>query len=277
MSVSVKELRDKRDLLNARVKEFSSEFRGLIEELKTARVVVEQARKARDSENAEVKRLKSQRDEFTREARPLRRELDSIFSSVDALKSGVSGSYAGLKEALESLDWEYQTGVHSRDKENRMVKEMQALERELARHELLKDKTKSVRELQSKLKDAYWSAREAHALVEKHAIASEQHHEKMLGALKKIRELSKRLDKTRDGLSRARREADDAHAVFLESSNAEKRERKPVERVVLKAEFNASSVVVRARAEKALAAFKAGKKVSLDDLRLLKNLGLLGS
>jgi len=256
----LEELKEKRDELNSKVKELNDEKRRLIEEIKRLNSIVKEERQQRDKANDEVKGLKEKRIASFEEIGKIKKELDELMKVLEKFRDSMGGSYRRLKEELKEMEWEYQTEVHSIKKEKELVKEMDAIEKEIAKSELLYDKKRKLTSLQRQLRDLYTEANVYHGLLINRAKDSEKHHDTMMKSLREIETLEGSLDKLNPEIKKFRDEADHYHKEYTK------------EVAELPKEENLEAL--RIKAEEILANFKSGKKVTMEELALLHKFGL---
>ena len=256
----MEELKEKRDELNSKVKELNDEKRRLIEDITALNTVIKESRQQRDKANEEVKGLKEKRVASFEEIKKIKKELDELITVLERFKDTMGGSYRMLKEELKQMEWEYQTEVHSIKKEKEMVKEMDTIEKEIAKSELLYDKKRKLTTLQRKLRDLYTEANVYHGLLINRAKESEKHHDTMMKSLREIEKVEDSLDKLNVEVKKAREEADKYHKEYAK------------EIAELPREENLGAL--RSRAEEILANFKSGKKVTMEELALLHKFDL---
>jgi uncharacterized coiled-coil DUF342 family protein len=256
----MEDLKAKRDELNSKVKELSEERKRLIEELAKLNAIVKEERQKRDKANEEVKLLKEKRVASFDEIKKIKKELDELMGILERFKDSMGGSYRRLKEELRQLEWEYQTEVHSIRKEKELVKQMDALEKEIAKSELLYDKKKKLTHLQKKLRDLYTEANVYHSLLINRAKESEKHHDTMMKSIREIEKMESSLEKINEEIKKVREEANKYHKEYSKEI-AEMPKDENIE-------------ALREKANEILANFKAGKKVTMDELALLHKFNL---
>lgn len=256
----MEELKEKRDELNSKVKELNDKKREMIEEIKALNDVIKEQRQQRDKANEEVKGLKEKRVASFEQINKLKKEMDGLLAVLEKFKDTMGGSYRMLREELKQMEWEYQTEVHSIRKEKEMVKEMDAIEKEIAKSELLYDKKRKLTNLQRQLRDLYTEANVYHGLLINRAKESEKHHDTMMKGLREVEKLEGALDKLNVDVKKARDEADRCHKEYAkETADLPK---------------NEDLAELRGRAEEVLARFKSGKKVTMEELALLQKFNL---
>lgn len=253
-------MKEKRDGLNARVKELGEEKRRLVEEIKALNALVRTEKESRDKANREVKSLKEKRVASFDEIKKLKKEMDALLKILGRFKDSMGGSYRMLKEELKQMEWEYQTEVHSIKKEKELVKQMDELEKHIAKSELLYDKKKSLIRIQRSLRDLYTEANVYHGLLMNRAKDSEKHHDTMMKNIRLIGDLDKKISNLEKDIRGSREEADKYHKELKETMKTEPTMENMEE--------------LRKKGEEILANFRSGKKVTMDELALLQQLGL---
>jgi uncharacterized coiled-coil DUF342 family protein len=254
------ELKSKRDELNSKVKQLREERRQVIEQMKALKPVIREEKEQRNKANEEVKSLKEKRVAAFVEINKIKKELDEIVKLVGNFNESVGGSYRLLKEDLKQLEWDYQTGVYSIKKEKELVKEMDNLEKEIARSEILHDKKIKLSSSQKKLRELYLEANIYHNLLINRAKESEKHHDAMMKKIREIEALDKKIIELDKETENTGEEADRWHD---ELSKIKPPARRPE-----------ISDEIKKRAEEILENFKSGKKVTMEELALLEELGL---
>lgn len=228
------------------------EKKKVFEEIASLKQLVTSEKELRDKANEQVKELKQKRIAAFDEINKMKKELNEILGIVESLSQSMGGSYRMLKAELKDLEWDYQTGVYSIKREKEMVKNIEALEEELARSEILYEKRNRLNALQTKLKDFYTEANIYHNLLINRAKDSEGHHDTMMKGIKKLEALEKKIQKLGEDIQK-------------ESAPKQSRQKhRPLE----------VSDELREKAETILGNFKKGKKVTTEELSLLQSLGL---
>jgi uncharacterized coiled-coil DUF342 family protein len=258
----MEDLKEKRNGLNSRVKELGEERKKLIEEMKALKTIITENKELRNKANEEVKSLKEKRIASFDEIKKVKQEVDGILEILKHVRDSVGGSYNMLKEELSELDWDYQTGVHSIKKEKEMVKQIEIIEEEIVKSEIVHDKKSGLIRLERKLKELYTEANVYHGLLMNRAKESEKHHDTLMKSIREIDALEQRVDQIDNDMAEAMEQADKFHKELKESERY----------TSVAPEQNMEEV--KKKAEEILANFKAGKKVTMEELSLLQQLGL---
>ena len=182
----------KRDALNGEVKNLSEEIKKL--------------REKRDELNTRVKELKIKRDELRAQAAEKREILSKVLQQTQQMSEQLKGSVAELYKQINSLEWYIQTNPLAPKTERSIIAKISALEVNLAKHKGLRNVKDKLLQLRVEVGALRIQAQSTHEELIKIAEESEKIHNAM-------QELTKTM------ISK-RKEADLAHAEFLEKSQA---------------------------------------------------------
>ena len=182
----------KRDALNGEVK-------GLSEEVKKLKA-------KRDELNSRVRELKTRRDELRAQAGEKREALSKVLEQTQQMSDQLKGSVADLCKQINSLEWYIQTNPLAPKTERSIIAKISALEVDLAKHKGLRHVKDKLIQLRVEVGALRLQAQSTHAELTKIAEESEKIHNEMQA-----------LAKTMIG---KKKEADLAHAEFLERSQA---------------------------------------------------------
>jgi uncharacterized coiled-coil DUF342 family protein len=182
----------KRDALNGEVKNLSEEIKKL--------------REKRDELNTRVKELKIKRDELRAQAAEKRETLSKVLQQTQQMSEQLKGSVAELYKQINSLEWYIQTNPLAPKTERSIIAKISALEVNLAKHKGLRNVKDKLLQLRVEVGALRIQAQSTHEELIKIAEESEKIHNAM-------QELTKTM------ISK-RKEADLAHAEFLEKSQA---------------------------------------------------------
>jgi phosphoserine phosphatase len=270
------EAREKRQLSARQVSDFVSQNRANIAKFKDITNRIRLEKKRRDEANAKTKELRARRREIIGAIKAAREEIRAEIEKIRALPQGPSQE--DLKAEIESLEWTLSTEDMPPKEENALAKHIRELEKQLpfARK---KTETKGVISgLRKKLNETV-------ALLEgmdkelKPAVAeANAHHEKILAYYKEAEQLGKSISYTFSQLDLARAEADADRKAF-ESESAAMREKEKAEREEFRRRQAEDHKTLRQKindkARPIYEAFRAGKKISTDELLILQQSGLL--
>ena len=181
---------EKRDHLNAEVKQFSTEVKNL--------------KAKRDSLNARVKELKLKRDELRAQAAEKRKTLSKLLEQTRQMSEQLQGNMGELSHQIKSLEWYIQTNPLAPKTERGLITKIAALEANLAKHKGLKNVKDKLLQLRIEAGALRIKAQATHEELTRMAEESEKVHKAMQDLAKTLIERKK--------------EADAKHSEFLEQN-----------------------------------------------------------
>lgn len=272
--------RKKRDELNAQTKEWKAkrdalngQVRGLVDE-------AGKCREERDSYNQKVRETKELRDEWNQKVSALKEQLAPYRSEKSDDRNEVPVKQ--LKKQLQDLEYTQMTKSLGKDKENEIVKQISTLAKQIEEREKAYSENDEVQELVQQLRDAKAQAEAYHHQVSEYAEKAQAAHDKMIGYYEQA--------------DRLRKEADAAQAKFVECKQAADEEhRKHIEQIKSVHEIDRDAAGYRGKgkggrtggkrrvesaenkkeAKEIFERFKAGEKLSTEDLMALQKSGYL--
>ncbi|HXZ91220.1 MAG TPA: hypothetical protein VEG61_09165 [Candidatus Dormibacteraeota bacterium] len=250
---------DKRDELNTEVKNLSEEVKKL--------------KAKRDALNARVKELKTKRNELRSQAAEKRETLSKVLQQTQQMSEQIKGSVAELYKQINSLEWYIQTNPLAPKTERSIIARISALEFDLAKHKGLRSVKDKLLQLRVEVGALRIQAQATHEELTRIAEESEKIHNAM-----------QELVKTMIG---KRKEADAAHAEFLERSQTRREAvnelRTNVERIVqLRSKIGEAKESPRLKGEKLKSKYReaanekvrSGGKLSFEEFQaLMEDLG----
>ncbi len=254
-----REWAEKRDELNAKV-------RKLIDE-------ANQRREMRDKLNAEVRGAKAQRDEWNRKYNELA-DKAVMLKREKMPKSGAS--IRKFKAELKALEKKHMTSVMSADKEKALMKEMSQLDARIKSMEQEIEQFSDVKAAEVEARDAKDKAEGFHRQVAELAEKAQAEHDGML--------------KLYDEADAVRKEADGAQEKFIETKlAADEEHREHIEHIRQVHDFDKiisgmhdkgkrvrkDEVSDKRQAELIFEKFRAGEKLSTEDIMVLQKSGYM--
>jgi len=263
LNAQTKEWKGKRDALNSKVRELVDE--------------ASKCREERDSFNQKVRETKVVRDEWNHKVSALKEQISALRPekpSEDKNEVPVKQ----LKKQLQDLEYTQQTKPLGKDKESEIVKQISVIARQINEREKTFEQSGEIKEVIQQLKEAKAQAETAHRQVSEHAEAAQTSHDKMLKLYEEVDTL--------------RKEADAAQAKFIECKQAADEEhKKHIEQIKSVHEMDKDAAVMKNRktaakkkkvdteskkeAKEIFERFKAGEKLSTDNLMALQKSGYL--
>jgi uncharacterized coiled-coil DUF342 family protein len=169
-----------RDALNAEVKRISMEVRDL--------------KAKRDSLNAKVKELKTKRDELQHEASKKRETLTQLLEQARKISEQLHGSMSDILTQIKRLEWFIQTNPLAPQTERNLIAKIGALEVNLAKHKGLKNVRDNLLRLKIDVGSLRIQAQSTHEELTKFAEESEKVHGAMQELVKVLVEKKKNAD-----------------------------------------------------------------------------------
>lgn len=258
-----KEWKSKRDSLNSKVRELVDE--------------AGKCREERDSLNQKVRETKELRDEWNQKVTALKEQLAPYRNEKNDEKNEVPVKQ--LKKQLQDLEYIQQTKSLGKDKENEIVKQISVLARQIEEREKTFEQNDEIKELVGQLREAKAQAETFHHQVSEYAEKAQAAHDKMIGFYEQA--------------DRLRKEADAAQAKFIECKQAADEEhKKHIEQIKSVHEMDKDSAAFKGKknsvrgkkkadvegkkeAKEIFERFKAGDKLSTEDLMALQKSGYL--
>jgi uncharacterized coiled-coil DUF342 family protein len=267
--------KNQRNELNANASKFARERNTLNNQ---TREFVEEAQKnkeLRDKFNNDVQALKDQRNEINEQA-------NALFEEVEGFKKDHGGmKNRGLKELqkqIEHLEFRQQTEVISTDKERELIEKIKQMKESMREQEAELEQNKEVKVKVTTARDLRRQASDMHAKVTEMAELAQKHHDLMVESYRKA-------DKSRE-------DADAAHRSFVEAQEAADAEHKSfitcqkelrdydkvisgLRKKTKKVKVSKEQKAVRKEAEHLFKMFRAGEKLTTDDILLLQRSKLI--
>ncbi|MDR2846345.1 MAG: phosphoserine phosphatase, partial [Candidatus Methanoplasma sp.] len=258
-----KEWKAKRDVLNSKVRELVDE--------------AGKCREERDSFNQKVRETKVVRDEWNQKVTALKEQI-SVLRPEKPSEDKSEVSVKQLKKQLQDLEYTQQTKSLGKDKENEIVKQISVIARQIDEREKTLEQSGEVKEVIYQLREAKIQAEASHRQVSEHAEAAQSAHDRML--------------KLYDEADTLRKEADAAQAKFIECKQAADEEhRKHIDQIKSVHEMDKDVAGIKNKktaakkkkvdteskkeAKEIFERFKAGEKLSTDNLMALQKSGYL--
>ena len=257
-----KEWKAKRDALNGQVRELVDE--------------AGKCREERDQLNQKVRETKELRDEWNQKVTALKEQFAPYRSEKSDDRNEVP--IKQLKKQLQDLEYTQQTKSLGKDKENDIVKQISVLAKQIKERESVIEQNDEVKEIVRQLRDAKAQAEAYHHQVSEFAEKAQCAHDKMIGFYEQA--------------DRLRKEADAAQAKFVECKQAADEEhKKHIEQIKSVHEMDKDAAAFRGKknyvrkkradvegkkeAKEIFERFKAGDKLSTEDLMALQKSGYL--
>jgi uncharacterized coiled-coil DUF342 family protein len=269
------EHKNRRNELNASASKFARERNTLNNQ---TREFVEEAQKnkdLRDKYNQDVLDLKAQRNDFNDKANVLFEEIEGFKKEHGTLKN------RGIKELqkqIEHMEYRQQTEVFTTDKERELIEKIKQMMAQVREQEAELEQNKEMRTKVTEARDFRKLASDLHAKVTEFAELAQKHHDLMVESYRKADKSREAADAAHKSFVESQESADSEHKFFI-SCQKELRDydkvisglRKKTKKVKVTKEQKA----VRKEAESLFKNFRAGEKLTTDDILLLQRSKLI--
>ncbi|MFH0835562.1 MAG: hypothetical protein V1834_00165 [Candidatus Micrarchaeota archaeon] len=269
-------LRDLRDAANKDARVLATANKQSLAKLKELYAQADVERDKRDAENDKVVALKKERDSLQKRAHAVREELNSARDKLGDTKDYPEDPIR-LQERIEELEWVQQTEALSAAREKDLGKQITELRKKLPAAADARQLLSKIHELRKKLRDLIQKSDALHAKVQEHARASEAHHQKTRAILAKAAKLQAKVTVNFQALDAKRGVAQKHHDELVsqikERESKEDAEFKSEERQQMK-QLQERRKELNKQAQTILAGFKSGKKITMEELLILREAGL---
>ena len=262
LNEKTKEWVEKRDSLNAQVRE-----------------LVDQAakhRESRDELNVKVREAKEERDVWNKVVNDLNEKVTKI--KKDNLPKNNGPSVQKLKKELKSLEFKQMTSVLSKGKEQELIDQMAKLQAEIKEREKAYDQNDDIKDALKELRDAKEKAEVHHHKVSEYAESAQSEHDAMIALYEQADALRKEADAAQEAFITNKVNSDEEHKKYIENIRQVHDYDKILAGMRLKArkaKKKDDEASAKEEAEKIFDRFKAGEKLSTDDLMALQKSGYL--
>ena len=257
-----KEWKSKRDALNGQVRELVDE--------------AGKCREERDQLNQKVRETKELRDEWNQKVTALKEQLAPYRTEKTDEKNEVPVKQ--LKKQLQDLEYIQQTKSLGKDKENEIVKQISVLARQIEEREKSYEQNDEIKGLVGQLREAKAQAETYHHQVSEYAEKAQAAHDKMIGFYEQADRLRKEADAAQAKFVECKQAADEEHRLHIEQIKSLHDVSKSADGIKNKknaAKKRRADVESKKEAKEIFEKFKAGEKLSTEDLMTLQKSGYL--
>lgn len=269
------EHKNRRNELNAAASKFARERNTLNNQ---TREFVEDAQKnkdLRDKYNHDVLDLKAQRNDFNDKANVLFEEIEGFKKEHGTLKNrGVKE----LQKQIEFMEYRQQTEVFTTDKERELIEKIKQMMAQVREQEAELEQNKEIRTKITGARDFRKLASDLHAKVTEFAELAQKHHDLMVDSYRKADKSREAADTAHKSFVEAQESADSEHKFFI----ACQKELRDYDKVISglrkktkKVKVTKEQKAVRKEAESLFKNFRAGEKLTTDDILLLQRSKLI--
>ncbi len=267
--MALEDLKNQRDELNTKTRELVEDSKESTQRVKKLRNELRDAKKKRDEENKQVQELKAKRDEVNKKIKAKVDELNKLQDGIEDAKKSMGTGFKEAKKELEKLEWQVQTQVLNVKQEEKLARKIEELETAVGSSEEFFEKRKGFRNIVKDLDALRKEAQKYHEEMLAHAKASETYHDAVQDVYKKIKAIEPDHKEISDKIRDAKRHADEAHNLFVAEY-----EKVKGERVAAKEHSQKTKVTeMRKKADQLMVDFRAGKKLSTEELQIIAGYG----
>jgi uncharacterized coiled-coil DUF342 family protein len=183
-----------------------------------------------------------------------------------------------LKRQLQELEYTQQTKSLGKDKENEIVKQISVIARQIQEREKSFEQNGEIKEVIQQLKEAKVQAETAHRQVSEYAEAAQSSHDKMMKLYEEADTLRKEADAAQAKFIECKQAADEEHKKHIEQIKSVHEMDKDVAGMKSKKTAAKKKKVdneSKKEAKEIFERFKAGEKLSTDNLMALQKSGYL--
>jgi uncharacterized coiled-coil DUF342 family protein len=269
------ELKEKRNQLHLKSKKLADERDGLNSNIREMRNKIADHKIKRDELNERVKHAKEQRNKLNKSYSEVKKRIGKL----ERERSSVAGANLNeLRKQLRGLENEQMTQPMSPQKEKKLIEIISDLHAKVMKQEEVLNKDPRLKKAVEEEKILKQKAEKQHELVEKLANRAQEEHEGMIGLIRQLDNLVKRVNEIQETIVMTKIEADSVHRSFIDyvdkihdlerkiSVVQEEKHKKKRATEVTTAQKEASEIFEK---------FKRGEKLSTEDLMALQKAGLI--
>lgn len=283
----IESIREKKQLSQKQVSELVTQNRTNIARFKDLSSKIKLEKQRRDELNAKTKDLRAKRHEMIDKIKEARAKLAAVLDEIQKIPAGPNAEQ--LKAEIDSLEWSLSTVARSAKAEKELSKKIRELEKQLPLAVKKVDASGAIRALRDEIRTLETPLDELDRVLKPALEEANAHHHKLISYYKEAEQLSKSISYAFSQLDMARLEAQTDTKAYFEAVGAvrekelgyqqELRELERAEREKERAEKDAAKNAVQQKISEAAKPiyekFKAGKKISTDEFRILQGSGLL--
>lgn len=273
----VEELKLETRQKNQEVRKLAEENLKNITRLRELLNEADEEKKKRDDLNSKVKEASDKRKALIDEGKKIDKELHEAEAEAAKIKTEGGIPLSRLERMIEQMDWRLQTQSMPVREENLLSQEIKKLLKEKAALEKAQPLRRKVYELRKRRQELNMEFRALDGSQELNAKESDKHHEAMLKAYKKADEVRLKISEYLERIGEKKKDADETYTKLQEVRGEhfaheeyehfqEKREKKKKEAEKMDE--------LEERAKLIFDNFKAGKKVTMEDLQILQMAGM---
>ena len=268
--------KQRRDELNAQTKEWKAKRDALNVQVRELVDEAGKARETRNQYNQKVRDAKVVRDEWNAKVSEIRAKINEL--RPEKKEDSNEMSLGQMKKDLERMEYQQQTTTMSSDKEKALVKAISDLAKQIREREKVEEGDEAIKDLVAQLREAKAKAEEAHRAVGEAAEQAQAAHDNMLTLYQKADAIRKEADAAQVKFVECKQAADEEHRLHIEQIKSVHEISKSADGIKNKktaAKKKRADAQSKQEAKEIFDKFKAGEKLSTEDLMLLQKSGYL--
>ncbi|HLC38432.1 MAG TPA: hypothetical protein VJI71_03195 [Candidatus Norongarragalinales archaeon] len=274
--MDARELKIERDSARREAKNISFDNRKKISELKELFDKTKELKNSRDKENDLSAELRQKREEAKIQASQCKARLYELRKKMT--DAGEGKNPIALQDEVERLEWIQQTESLNSKEEKQFAKQISELRKQLPKAKEFQDVLVGYYAERKKLRELETKEREFHSKMVEHSNKAKALHDQLMAASKQIDSLQKSISSAIGILEKKFSEADEKHAELVKTVGEHKvreMEERQKEHADHSRRLQAQHQKVVEKAKAIYSRFKTGEKISLDEMMVLRDSGLL--
>jgi len=269
------ELKEKRNQLHLKSKKLAEERDGLNAAIREMRNKIYDHKKTRDELNERVKHEKEQRNKLNKSYREVKKKIGEL----ERERSTAAGANLDtLRKQLRTLETEQMTQPMSAQKEKKVIEIISGIHTKVKEQEEILNKDPKLNKTIEEEKIIKQKAEKQHDMVEKLAARAQEEHEDMIGLIRQLDNLIKKVNGIQEMIVETKIQADVIHREFIsyvDKIHEFEREVSTVRDKKFKKRKTVEATIAQKEADEIFEKFKRGEKLSTEDLMALQKAGLI--
>lgn len=269
------ELKEKRNQLHLKSKKLADERDELNSAIRGMRNKIYDHKKTRDELNERVKHAKEQRNKLNKAYSEIKKKIEEL----ERERSTAAGANLNdLRKQLRTLETEQMTQPMSAQKEKKVIEIISGLHARIKEQEEILNKDPKLKKAVEEEKIIKQKAEKQHDMVEKLATRAQEEHEDMIGLIRQLDNLIKKVNGIQEMIVETKIQADVVHREFIDyvdKIHDFEREVSTARDKRFKKRKTVEATIAQKEADEIFEKFRRGEKLSTEDLMALQKAGLI--
>jgi len=269
------ELKEKRNKLHLKSKKLADERDELNSAIRVMRNKIYDHKKTRDELNERVKHAKEQRNKLNKTYGEIKKKIEEL----ERERSNTAGANLNdLRKQLRTLETEQMTQPMSAQKEKKVIEIISGLHAKIKEQENILNKDPKLKKAVEEEKIIKQKAEKQHDMVEKLATRAQEEHENMIGLIRQLDNLIKKVNGIQEMIVDTKIQADVVHREFIDyvdKIHEFEREVSTARDKKFKKRKTVEVTIAQKEADEIFEKFRRGEKLSTEDLMALQKAGLI--